>query len=70
MTTTKDIKTGIADVGDAELAYWERGAGQTILLVHAGGFRDWFAPVFDEPALDGFRVVRMHRAGYGEQLDP
>jgi pimeloyl-ACP methyl ester carboxylesterase len=70
MTTTKDIRTGITDVGDAQLAYWERGAGQTVLLVHAGGFRDWFAPVFDEPALDGFRVVRMHRVGYGDSSTP
>ena len=32
--------------------------GAPVLLLHAGGFGDWFAPVFDEPALDGVRLVR------------
>jgi len=61
------------DVGDAELEYWERGprdAANTIFLVHGGVFGEWFRPLFDEPALDGFRVVRVHRAGYGASSRP
>jgi pimeloyl-ACP methyl ester carboxylesterase len=61
------------DVGDAELEYWERGprdATHTVFLVHAGVFGEWFRPMFDEPALDGFRVVRVHRAGYGTSSRP
>lgn len=61
------------DVGDAELEYWERGAdapGPAVLLAHAGMFGEWFRPVFDQPALDGLRVVRVHRAGYGASSRP
>ena len=70
MTTAHDITTGIIDVGDARLRYWERGTGPAVLLVHAGVFGDWFAPVFDEPALDGMRLIRVHRAGYGDSSVP
>ena len=42
----------------AGLDYDERGAGEVVFLVHAGVFGSWFAPLFDQPALDGFRVIR------------
>jgi pimeloyl-ACP methyl ester carboxylesterase len=70
MTTAHDTRTALIDVGDVQLQCWERGDGPTILLVHASLFGDWFAPVFDEPALDGFRVIRVHRAGYGASSRP
>ena len=75
MTTTpaSSTRTTHIDVGDAELAYWERGprnAAETIFLAHASLLGDWFSPAFDEPALDGFRVVRVHRAGYGDSSRP
>ena len=70
MTTVHDSRTALIDVGDVQLRCWDRGDGPTILLVHAGVFGDWFAPVFDEPALDGFRVIRVHRAGYGASSRP
>jgi pimeloyl-ACP methyl ester carboxylesterase len=70
MTTAHDTRTALIDVGDVQLQCWDRGDGPTILLVHAGVFGDWFAPVFDEPALDGFRVIRVHRAGYGGSSRP
>ena len=70
MTTAQDTRTALIDVGDVQLQCWERGDGPTILLVHASLFGDWFAPVFDEPALDGFRVIRVHRAGYGASQRP
>ena len=70
MTQTREITTGIVDVGDARLRYRERGTGAPVLLLHAGGFGDWFAPVFDEPALDGVRLVEVHRAGYGDSSTP
>jgi pimeloyl-ACP methyl ester carboxylesterase len=74
---TQDPTIGGADVerdpetmqrvglGDAEVAYSERGAGEPIVLVHAGVFGDWFLPVSASPALEGFRVLRVRRAGYG-----
>ena len=70
MTQTRDITTGTVDVGDARLRYWERGTGPAVLLVHAGVFGDWFLPVFDEPALDDVRLIRVHRAGYGDSSVP
>lgn len=70
MAEIREITTGILDVGDARLRYWERGSGPAVLLVHAGVFGDWFAPVFDEPALDGVRLIRVHRSGYGDSSAP
>jgi pimeloyl-ACP methyl ester carboxylesterase len=70
MDTTHEITTGVVDVGDARLRYWERGTGAPVLLLHAGAFGDWFAPVFEEPALDGVRLIRVHRAGYGDSSTP
>jgi pimeloyl-ACP methyl ester carboxylesterase len=54
----------------AGLDYDERGAGEVICLVHAGVFGAWFAPVFDQPALDGFRLIRPTRPGYGRSPAP
>jgi pimeloyl-ACP methyl ester carboxylesterase len=52
------------------LDYDERGAGEVICLVHAGVFVAWFVPLFDQPALDGFRVIRPIRPGYGRSAAP
>jgi pimeloyl-ACP methyl ester carboxylesterase len=54
----------------AGLAYDERGAGEAICLGHAGVFSAWFAPLFEQPALDGFRVIRPIRPGYGPSPAP
>jgi pimeloyl-ACP methyl ester carboxylesterase len=54
----------------AGLDYEERGAGEVVCLVHAGVFGAWFAPLFEQPALDGFRVVRPVRPGYGRSPAP
>jgi pimeloyl-ACP methyl ester carboxylesterase len=48
----------------------ERGTGDVVYLVHAGVFSSWFAPLFSEPALDGFRVIRPVREGYGGIAPP
>jgi pimeloyl-ACP methyl ester carboxylesterase len=73
MTTTSTATVhGRVDVGDAQLEYWDRGPRDAppVFLVHAGVFGEWFRPMFDEPALDGFRLVRVHRAGYGASSRP
>ena len=49
----------------ADVPYEERGVGEAVYLVHAGVFSSWFARLFAEPALDGFRVIRPIRDGYG-----
>lgn len=47
------------------LEYEERGDGDVIYLVHAGVHSSWFTPLFEERGLDGFRVIRVVRPGYG-----
>ena len=53
-----------ADGGEAAVAYEERGDGEPVLLVHAGLLSGWFLPVSRSAQLEGFRVVRLRRAGY------
>lgn len=52
---------------DAEISFTDDGSGEPIVLVHASACADWFVPVAAE--LDGFRVIRSHRAGYGDSVD-
>jgi pimeloyl-ACP methyl ester carboxylesterase len=54
----------------AGLDYDERGAGEVVCLVHAGVFGSWFAPLFEQPALDRFRIIRTIRPGYGRSPAP
>jgi pimeloyl-ACP methyl ester carboxylesterase len=54
----------------AGLHYDERGAGEVVCLVHAGVFGAWFVPLFEQPGLDGFRVIRPIRPGYGRSPAP
>jgi pimeloyl-ACP methyl ester carboxylesterase len=44
----------------------DRGAGEPVVLIHAGLCADWFNGLRAEPALAGqYRVIGYHRAGYG-----
>ena len=52
------------------LEYEERGEGPVLCLAHAGVFSAWFGPMFREPALDGFRLIRLVRPGYGRSAPP
>ena len=54
----------------AGLDYDERGAGEVVCLAHAGVCGAWFVPLFGQPALDGFRVIRPVRPGYGRSPAP
>jgi pimeloyl-ACP methyl ester carboxylesterase len=57
--------------GAAELAYTDSGGdGEPLLLLHAGGFADWFTPLAALPALRGHRVIRLVRAGYTGAAPP
>jgi pimeloyl-ACP methyl ester carboxylesterase len=54
-----------APVDGVELEYEDRGgAGDPVVLIHAGACADFFAPLADQRALAGHRLVRYHRAGY------
>lgn len=54
-----------AALGDVELEYEIRGAGEPVVLVHHGAGADWFKPLLEEPVLNRrYRLLRYHRAGY------
>jgi pimeloyl-ACP methyl ester carboxylesterase/ketosteroid isomerase-like protein len=64
MTTSTSQLHTLTVAGDA-IEYTDSGGpGPTILLVHAGVFGAGFANLAASTALEGFRVVRMIRAGY------
>ena len=46
------------------LDYEVRGDGVPVVLIHAGVVADFFAPLMDQPALRGYRLLRYHRTGY------
>lgn len=53
-----------AAVDGVELEYQQVGSGEPVVLVHAGIFSDFFAPLVDQPALaERYRVVHYHRVG-------
>ena len=53
-----------AQLGDVELEYEVHGSGVPVMLIHPGIFVDWFAPLFQEPALTTrYRLVHYHRVG-------
>ena len=58
-------KIQTAVIHGAEIQYSDRGDGEPLVLVHGGVFADWFRPMAVSRALDGFRVIRVRRAGYG-----
>lgn len=61
--TTRSMNRAV--LGNVELDYEVRGAGEPVVLMHAGVFADWFKPLLEEPALIGrYRVLRYHRVGY------
>jgi hypothetical protein len=48
----------------------DRTPSGRLCLAHAGVFSAWFAPLFEEPALDRFRVMRPFRPGLRPQPGP
>ncbi len=53
-------------VGDVELEYWVKGAGEPIVFLHGGVLTDWFGPLAAELSMTGdYRLVSYHRPGYG-----
>ena len=54
-----------ASLEGIELEYRTVGAGEPVVLVHAGVFADWFEPLLKEPSLAGrYCLVTYHRVGY------
>ena len=60
-----------ATLDGVELEYEVRGSGEPVLLVHAGAFADWFAPLVAEPSLASrYALINYHRVGYGGSARP
>lgn len=55
----------IATVDDVELAYRVAGEGAPVILIHAAGLADFFAPLYDSDLQHRARVISYHRIGYG-----
>lgn len=54
----------------ARIAYSDDDqGGQSVLLVHGSLSADWFALVARELSRLGYRVILLHRAGYGDSED-
>jgi pimeloyl-ACP methyl ester carboxylesterase len=48
-----------------ELAVEERGSGEPVVLIHGSAIKDDLLPVANDPALEGYKLVRYYRRGYG-----
>jgi pimeloyl-ACP methyl ester carboxylesterase len=54
-----------AALNGVELEYEVRGAGEPVILMHAGVCADFFQPLMEETALaHQYRLIRYHRVGY------
>ena len=54
-----------AALDGVSLAYEELGQGEPVVLIHLAFYADCFAPLMDQPALSGYRLIRYHRRGSG-----
>lgn len=52
-------------VDGTELAYRVAGDGPPVVLIHAAGLADFFAPLHDSDLQQRARVISYHRIGYG-----
>jgi pimeloyl-ACP methyl ester carboxylesterase len=53
-----------AMTNEVKLEYELRGFGEPVALIHLSLYADSFAPLMDQPALAGYRLLRYHRRGY------
>ena len=54
-----------ARIGERELEYEVRGAGEPVVLVHGAFIADAFAPLVAEPVLsERYQLILYHRRGY------
>jgi pimeloyl-ACP methyl ester carboxylesterase len=54
----------VATINGLKLEYELRGTGEPIALIHLSLYADSFAPLMDQPALAGHKLLRYHRRGY------
>ena len=53
-----------ATTNEVKLEYELGGTGEPVALIHLSLYADSFAPLMDQPALAGYRLLRYHRRGY------
>lgn len=53
-------------VDGVEIAYRVVGDGAPVVLIHAAGLADFFAPLADSRLGKRFQVISYHRVGYGQ----
>ncbi len=54
----------LVPIGDARLEVVTQGDGDPVLLIQTALLAEEFRPVCQDPALAGYRLLRMHRRGY------
>jgi pimeloyl-ACP methyl ester carboxylesterase len=60
-----------AQIGESELEYEVRGAGEPVVLVHGAHIADAFAPLLSEPALtQQYELILYHRRGFAGSTHP
>ena len=58
------------ELPNARIAYSDDDqGGEPVLLVHGSLSADWFALVARDLSRLGYRVILLHRVGYGESED-
>ncbi len=55
-----------ASVNGVELAYEIRGEGEPVFLIHGAFIADALKPLWDHKLMDGYKIIRYHKRGYGE----
>ena len=53
-------------VDGATIAYRIAGRGDPVILIHAAGLADFFAPLATSDLASRFQVISYHRIGYGQ----
>ena len=66
----RDETQSISVADGVAVEYSDAGVGDPIVLIHAGGFADWFLPTTHLLRSQGHRVIRLRRAGYGDVAPP
>jgi pimeloyl-ACP methyl ester carboxylesterase len=55
----------MAGVDGIRLEFEARGAGEPVVLIHGSAIADSYVPLFVEPSLSRYRLVRYRRRGFG-----
>jgi pimeloyl-ACP methyl ester carboxylesterase len=57
-------------IEDYQLEYEAHGAGEPAVLIHGSVVADTYLPMFSEPSLSSFKLVRYRRRGFGSSTHP